>query len=355
MLLLERVGELRAAGLDPLLIAPRHFHYSGLATGVLSGALAEDANLVDVQALAGRWSIPFIEGRIEAIDRASRTVTIEGGGSHGYGILSLNIGSEAKTALEGETVWPIKPLSNLTELRRRVSVHIAEQGDCPRIVVAGAGPSGTEIAAALAGLAERHGAAPRITLVGSPAGDGTGWINLYRQLAERGVTFLANSEVEAVEQGSAKLSLGTEIPCDILVAATGLRPNPLARSLDVEHGERGGIAIGATLQSPSDPTLFATGDSADFLPRKLPELGVFGVRQAPVLAHNLMALARGEPLQPYEPQRRWLSILDLGNGEGFATRGRFTHRSPAALALKRRLDFAFVRRFQGFAAPDGTG
>ncbi|MDI6624430.1 MAG: hypothetical protein QME55_06840, partial [Brevundimonas sp.] len=48
--LLHQSARLRRAGVRLTLVAPRMFHYSGLATGVLSGALAPEAAAIDVAA-----------------------------------------------------------------------------------------------------------------------------------------------------------------------------------------------------------------------------------------------------------------------------------------------------------------
>lgn len=331
LLLIERAKALREAGLDPLLIAPRHFHYSGLATGVLSGALPENANRVDVAALAERHGIAFIEDKATAIDRTGRTVTLRDGRTIGYDLLSLNVGSEIARPIPGDgDVRPVKPLSQVTHLRFDLEAAF-EQGRHPVVVIAGAGPTGTEVAASIAGLVERRHARADILLVGRPV---PGWESLYADLRQRGVILFADRRVAERSATHVQLDDGARLRCDFCVAATGLAPNPL------------GPSVGATLQSQGDTAIFAAGDCAHFLPRTLPMLGVFGVRQAPFLARNLIAAARGLPLRPYRPQRRWLSILDLGNGEGFATWGTLTHRSRAALHLKRHLDFAFLRRFR---------
>lgn len=44
-----------------------------------------------------------------------------------------------------------------------------------------------------------------------------------------------------------------------------------------------------------------------------PKAGVFAVRQAPVLARNLIALHRGQPLARYLPQKNYLKIISLGD------------------------------------------
>lgn len=324
--------ELRSAGLDPLLIAPRHFYYSGLATAVLSGALPPDANRIDVADFAARRSLRYIEGKASEVHPESRTVLLEDGDRVPYDMVSLNSGSEVVPTIAGEgAIWPIKPLVNLTSLRSMLEAQIAA-GNLLRVAIAGAGATGTEIAASLCGLAERHHGSLPVTLAG-PIRRGPGWAQLYRTLERRGVTVLADRKIARRTADSVRLDDGSERRCDLLVAATGLAP-------------AGGRAVGPTLQSLEDPAIFASGDCAEFAPRPLPRHGVFGVRQAPVLAHNLIALAHGEPLIRYRPQQRFLAILDLGNGEGFATWGGLANRSRAALRLKRRLDFAFMRRFQ---------
>jgi NADH dehydrogenase FAD-containing subunit len=87
------------------------------------------------------------------------------------------------------------------------------------------------------------------------------------------------------------------------------------------------------------------GDCADFTPRRLPKLGVFGVRSAPILHHNLMARANGKPLQPYRPQRIWLAVLNLGDGRGFLRWGPVWWQGPFSQRLKDHLDRRFLERF----------
>ena len=328
LLLTERLDALRDAGLDPLLIAPRWFDYSGLATGVLSGALPPDANRIDVACLASRRRLAFVEGFTTALDCTARTVTLADGSRHSFDLLSLNIGSLVRPDITGNEVRPVKPLAGLTALR----AHIESRPSFPRVLIVGAGPSGTEVAAALLGLAERLGVVPRITLAGRTTHAGYGWRSLFASLERRGLT---------LHPGDAPLP-----GHDLMIAATGLGAPSLVRKAGLATSPNGGAAVAATLQSTIDPAIFAVGDCADFQPRAPPRQGVFGVRQAPVLARNLAAAAGGQTLECYDPQRRWLAIMDLGDGTGFATWGPLNYRSRAMLRWKRHLDVAFVRRFQ---------
>jgi NADH dehydrogenase FAD-containing subunit len=69
------------------------------------------------------------------------------------------------------------------------------------------------------------------------------------------------------------------------------------------------------------------------------------VRQAPVLAHNLRAAARGAELRAFRPQARFLSLLNTGDGRAILSYGPIAWRSRWAWRLKDRIDRRFVAQF----------
>jgi selenide,water dikinase len=81
-----------------------------------------------------------------------------------------------------------------------------------------------------------------------------------------------------------------------------------------------------------------------FAPR--PKAGVYAVRQAPVLAHNLRtALAGGMPRR-YRPQRDYLKLISLGQKEALVERSGLTLRGPWLWRLKNRIDRDFMDKFR---------
>ena len=62
--------------------------------------------------------------------------------------------------------------------------------------------------------------------------------------------------------------------------------------------------------------------------------------------NNLLASLRGWPLRRFRPQRRFLLILNLGDGTGLLTWGPFSWHSQLAFRLKDRIDRAFLREYQ---------
>ncbi len=348
LLVLKHAGALRAARVEPILVAPPTFHYSGLATAVLSGALPPGRAMLDVCALASRCGVPYLPAEVVAVDRGARRLHLSDGQDLAYDAVSFNIGSVtgAGSDLPGEgegEVWPVKPLSGLAGLRARLDASLADRVS-PSILVAGGGPTGFEVAAALAGRVERAGLSPRVQILRRSTPD---WAprralaRLSAALQRRGI-LQTSGEAAVRRPGEVLLSDGRTLPFDLLVPATGLRAPDVIADLGLPLSGDGRLAVAPTLQSPEDPRVFAVGDCAVITGSPRPAAGVFGVRAAPILARNLAALGAGRRLTTYAPQSRWLSILDLGDGTGLALRGRLWSLGRGALMLKRRLDLGFV-------------
>ena len=352
----RHAASLRARGVELCLISPPLFRYSGLATAVLSGALPPVAGEIDVAKLAAEFGVTFHASEVTDIDRDGRLVRLQDGTTRPYDVLSLNIGSQTADPAglaANANVWTVKPLSRLLDLRQRLAQDMARTGQCPALVVAGTGQAGFEVSAALAGLCERSGVVPRISLAGPTAADAWAPPSASRQLRSelerRGIT-LVGSAVTARARDTCRLASGAEIACDILVLATGLIAPDLVRRLGLPVDLRGRLLTTDRLQTIGDARVFAAGDCAVLASDRRPCAGVFGVRAAPVLAFNLGATAQARPLKVYRPQSTWLSIMDLGDGTGLALRGGQWWLGRSALSLKRSLDLGFIKRMSASPA-----
>lgn len=341
---------LRAAGLDPVLIAPETFDYSGLASAILSGALAPEEARIDIGSLARAHGVEHRTGLVTGLDRAVRTLGLADGTAVAFDLVSFNIGSAVGT-LPGAhaAVWPVKPLSTLFDLRRVLETG-RTAGRPPVLIVVGDGQTAFEIAASLIGLHERLGRGHDITLIGPDAT--AGWAppgaarHLIRSLNGRGLRRVQGSVVRH-DAGAVRLEDGRRLACDHLIVATGLRAPGLTKTFDLALDPADRLRVAPTLQTVDDEGIFAAGDCAAIEGYSRPFAGVFGVRAAHALIDNLCATVKNAPLVPYHPQRRWLSIMDLGDGTGLAMRGGLWAAGRTALALKRRLDLGFVARSRG--------
>lgn len=354
--IVNQAHRLTQRGVGVTLIDPDVFWYSGLATGVLGGMYEPREDRVDPAQLAQRRGATFVRDRVVGLDRAGRQVRLACGGTLRYDALSLNVGSEVITApLPGAEKhgWPVKPISNLASLRHELEERMrAGEGHRLRLLVIGGGATGCEIAANLAVLAERHAVRPRITLLSrSPtllSGHAEGAQRaMMDALRERRVEVMVNCPAQRLEPRTLVTEDGRRLGADAIIVATGLRPPRFVSEWQLPVDDTGGVRVKATLQAVDDERVFAVGDCISFEGRPLPKLGVFGVREAPVLLHNLAAVLSGGRLRDYRPQERYLAILNLGRDEGLALWGPLWWRGRASLWVKDRIDRRFLDRYRG--------
>ena len=76
--LIANADALRRSGVAPVLISPAVFRYSGLASGVLSGAVEPEEAEIDVAALARHHGVEHRIGEIETVDLHNRTISAAG-------------------------------------------------------------------------------------------------------------------------------------------------------------------------------------------------------------------------------------------------------------------------------------
>jgi len=339
-------------GAELTLVDPGKFWYSGLATGMLGGMYEEEQDTLDPEILITRHGGRFVQGKAVALDLEAGKVLLENGEALGFDLLSLNLGSEPKLPLPGlaEHAWSVKPISLLQRLRSHLETRF-QAGEALTLAVLGGGPTGCELAANLVALARRHGAQVRVRLVQdgprlAPQFSARTGKALQRALEARGVEVLLNAKVTAVEKGRLHLEGGPPLTFDELIAATGLRAPAILQDFGLPLDAQGNLQVDSRLCAIGHPNIFGTGDCIQFKGRDLPKVGVFGVRQAPVLLHNLLATLRQEPLQAHTPQRRYLLILNLGDGEALAVRGRLHWKGRLSMRLKNYLDTKFLEQYR---------
>ena len=346
-------------GFELVVVAPGPFWYSGLATGMLGGAYSPEEDQVDVARLVERGGGRFIRDTVQTIDPSRRTVILNSGPPLEYDVVSFNLGSEVPlSAVPGlaERATPVKPIENLSRLHDKVISRVGNAAvEHPqRIVVVGGGATACEVAANLCGLVARSGTQATITLLARDERLMGSWPEhasaiMYESLRGRGVTILLGSSAARVEEGAVFTTGGESIAYDLLVAAHGLVPPPLIRATGLPTDQQGGLLVDEHLRSVADPAVFGGGDCIALLGHDLARVGVHGVRQGPILRRNLIAALQGRPrgeFRAFHPQRRFLQILNLGDGTGLAARGRWVWHGKLALMLKDWIDRRFLATYR---------
>lgn len=123
----------------------------------------------------------------------------------------------------------------------------------------------------------------------------------HRSLSRRGVEMMLGRGVKSASAFAIELDDDSVIGTRTIVATVGNGPSPLVRELDVAK-ERGRVVVDGYLRVPDRPGLWAAGDAA-LVPLEsggfAPPTAQAAVREAELLADNILAEVDGRPLQAF--------------------------------------------------------
>ncbi|MEC4018110.1 NAD(P)/FAD-dependent oxidoreductase [Streptomyces sp. H27-D2] len=145
-----------------------------------------------------------------------------------------------------------------------------------------------------------------------------------RELRSRNIDVRLNTRLDSCEGRVAVLSDGARYPARTLVWTAGVKPHPILAATDLPLNERGRLDATAALQVRGVEHAWAAGDAAAVPDLTSDEAGKecapnaqHAVRQAKVLADNLLASLRGEEVRDYEHKYAG-SVASLGLHKGVA-------------------------------------
>ncbi len=118
------------------------------------------------------------------------------------------------------------------------------------------------------------------------------------------------------------------LPSDFTLSVAGTRPQAWLAETGLDTHD-GFLTVSPSLQT-SDPAIFAAGDCAHMAHAPRPKAGVFAVRQAPVLHHNLRAALSGAPLRAYRPQKDYLKLVSPAGATRLPTSSASARAGPGS-------------------------
>jgi NADH dehydrogenase len=322
---LSAAKALRRAKADVLLVDRRNHHvfqpllYQVATAGLSPGDIASPIRWI----LRRQRNIRVWLAEARRVDVNRRVVELDEGAEVGYDYLILASGSTH--AYFGHDEWQqyapgLKTLEDALEIRRRVLVAFeqAERERDPAVqrrlltfIVVGGGPTGVELAGALAEIS-RHALAndfraiapetARIILIeGGPAVLPTYPAPLpafaRRALERLGVSVWTGSIVTGVDAGSVQVG-GERIDAGTILWCAGVAASPLARSLGVPLDRAGRVIVNPDLTIPGHPEVLVAGDLAVFKTADgsfLPGVAQVAIQQARHAALNIMAMMADRP------------------------------------------------------------
>lgn len=368
MVTLANIGKFVENGYRVTVVGPSDFHYySGMGPGMLSGTYrAEEIRFATKHVVEKSGGI-FVKGRAVRIDPEKRTVILDSGATVSYDLLSCNAGSYVPSAtINGDfkDIFSVKPIETLMEAQKRVLAKLS-QDSLKSISIVGGGPSAAEIAGNVWQLAmgyfinnmqlkegnfQVREMMPQINIFAGKKFMSRFPENIRKMVIEsirsRGINIFEEGYVKHIDNGSILLESGKRYQSDFIFMATGVNPSEIFKESGLPTGPDQGLLVNRYLQSTAYPEIFGGGDCIYFKDSPLDKVGVYAVRQNPVLFTNLMAYLDGQPLRPFNPGGEYLLIFNLGCEYGVLKKKWFSLKGKPAFVIKDYIDRKFMQKFQ---------
>ncbi|OYX44123.1 MAG: selenide, water dikinase SelD [Rhodobacterales bacterium 32-67-9] len=323
--------------------------YSGMLPGHVAGLYPRETLEIDLVQLARHAGARLILGRATGIDREARRILVPGRPDVAYDIASIDIGiTSDMPSLPGfrDHAVPAKPLDAFADAWAVFAGRVARGRAVPAVAVIGGGVAGVELA-----LAARHRLGPGAEVTVIERGAALALIGggarraLLGHLGRAGIALLEHAPVVTVEADGVRLADGRRVPSAFTLGAAATRPQAWLGETGLRLTD-GFVNVTRTLQSEADPMIFAAGDIAHMGYAPRPKAGVYAVRQAPVLLHNLgVALTGTGSLRHYRPQKDYLKLISTGGKGAVADKWRLPLDGAWLWRWKDRIDRKFMARF----------
>jgi NADH dehydrogenase len=312
--------------------------------------------------------VRFVQATVGGVDldrRAVRAVPVGGGEPYEipYDHVVLALGGTTNTAAVpgADRGMTFNSLADAIRLRNH-TIQLFERADAEpdagrkgrmlTFVVGGGGLVGTELAGELADFLENLARSypcidrrqVRVELVQGgerlmPEMDASLAAYATRVLEGRGVRVRVKTRATRIDfdererSFTVHLSGGADpIEAFTVVAANGVRVNPVLDPLPLDKDRKGRVLTDAAMRSSSRPEVWALGDcahvpAADGTP--YPQLAQHAMREGKALARNLLAVLRGQPVTPFVYRTKG-TLAALGHRTGVGSIGMFKVRGFVA-------------------------
>ncbi len=339
-------------------IDPRERHpYIPLTHEAVSGVRAPEALLFDTPAFCRAIGAEWVTGAVSGLDPARRLVRLADGREIPYGRLVLAIGSvpDVPGLLEQvPVVVPAKFLTDALALRRYLQRLRAAGTRVPRVVVVGAGITGVEWSAELAG-GRVNGARLAVTLIGAgprvlPHFHPAISRRAAHALSELRIELLLGHRVTAVARDRLILDGRTSVPFDVVVWTGGVRPAPAVAALGLPVTRRGHLVISPRFTVPGYEGIYGLGDCARIVENGMEwptlERAIEAVWQGASLARRLAAGWAPDAGPVHRLRRDFPYGLSLGPRRSAIVYKGLYLESPAFVHGRRWLQWSYYARFR---------
>ena len=327
--------------------------YSGMLPGHVAGFYSYEETHIDLVSLAQFAGAKFIIDRAIDIDLKNNRVICQSQQIE-YDYLSLDIGSMPEAInVSGakEYAIPAKPVPVFLDAWYKLKQTSANTPQS--IAVVGGGAGGVELALNMQTCLEQilqDKNALQIHLIhrGKQLLSGhNDWVSnkLTKIIQQRGIKLYLQQDVTQITANKIICQSGLEIKCDRTFWVTQATAPEWIKQSQLKTNKGGFILVNNTLQSISQPNIFAAGDIATMTNYSRPKAGVFAVRQGQPLFNNWRNIIAGQELEEYAPQDKYLALIGTGDKKAIASWASFGWQSSLFWKLKDYIDRKFMNQF----------
>ena len=290
-------------------------------------------------------------GRVTAVDLETKRVSVADGLTFSWDYLILACG--AQHSYFGHPEWEsfapgLKTLEQATEIRRRLlfafesaenEAHPAAQRPLLTFVVVGGGPTGVELAGAIADISRtvlvrdfRHidpttahvlllEAGPRIL----PAFAEDLSQRAEKDLRALGVEVRTSAAVTRIDADGVEIGGKEHLAAKSVFWAAGVQASALGKVLGVELDRAGRVKVNADLSIPGHRDAFVIGDMAHFVEpggELVPGLAPAAIQEGRAAARNILASVNGRPRKAFRYFDKGM-MATIGKHKAIAQTGRF--------------------------------
>ena len=341
------VPGVRLTLINPAPVAP----YTGMLPGHIAGHYTRSQMMIDLVRLARFSGARLILDHATGIDPSKKRIHLENRPDIAYDVASIDTGITSDLpAIPGfqDHAFAAKPLGAYAGHWEKFVTNPPQN---PHVVIIGAGIGGAELAMATLHRLRTRRTTASVTLIDQDPdmlrGVGRGArLAVLAKLAEMGVTLLPSTRLTQIDAASVRLADGRTLPSDFTLSVATARPQDWLGQTGLALTD-GFVTVNKYLQT-SDPAIFAAGDCAQMPHAPRPKAGVFAVRAAPVLLHNIRATLTGQRLRAFHPQRDYLKLISTGGKSAIADRSGLSLQGPWLWRWKHRIDAKFMAKFADY-------
>lgn len=356
---LTTAKSLQKAKMDLLLIDKTNHHlFQPLLYQVATAALSPGEIGIPIrEILRHQQNVTVIMGDVVKIEKNHRELTLLNGERIKYDYLVVAVG--AKHAYFGNDKWEewapgLKTLSDALEIRQRILIsfelaermdHLSDAEKYLNFVIIGGGPTGVEMAGAIAEIANKtmfknfrriKPEKSKIYLVEAlphilPVYPQSLALKAEKDLRKMGVRVVTGKKVTNITEEGVHIE-ELFIPCKNVIWAAGNQAEPLLKTLEVPLDRQGRVKVDADLSVPEHPEIFVIGDAACAMGKDnkpLPGIAPTAIQQGKYIAKIIQ---REIPKTDREP----FKYFDKGN--------------MATIGTKKAVAFVGKLKFSGLIA-----